>query len=363
MDFIEATASYEAWLGQHVPLIADHLRAKHRRMAQGLFPFLRATFYRWAQHWPACCPELAAAPRVLAVGDLHLENFGTWRDREGRLIWGVNDFDEALPAAYTLDLVRLAASVAVAARERDLPIKPRAACRELLCGYHEWLLRGGGPFVLTQKPRWLWELARAQMRAGAAFWDELRRTPLCARLPFEPARRLLDESFPEPGVRYRVRLRQAGLGSLGRPRYVALARWRGGVVAREVKALTPTAGAWADPGAATEPDGTAALMARAVRCPDEHVRVRDGWIVRRLAPDFIKIELAALPVKKNARCLLRSMGRELANIHLGTPAAVPAVLDDLQQRDVRDPEWLPDAARAMVKRLRGDWKQWRRHVR
>jgi len=32
---------------------------------------------------------------VLAVGDLHVENFGTWRDAEGRLIWGVNDFDEA----------------------------------------------------------------------------------------------------------------------------------------------------------------------------------------------------------------------------------------------------------------------------
>jgi len=32
---------------------------------------------------------------VLAVGDLHVENFGTWRDAEGRLIWGVNDFDES----------------------------------------------------------------------------------------------------------------------------------------------------------------------------------------------------------------------------------------------------------------------------
>jgi hypothetical protein len=46
----------------------------------------------------------------MAVGDLHLENFGIWRDAEGRLVWGVNDFDEAHPMAFTNDLVRLAVS-------------------------------------------------------------------------------------------------------------------------------------------------------------------------------------------------------------------------------------------------------------
>jgi len=32
--------------------------------------------------------------RVLAVGDLHIASFGTWRDGFGRLIWGVDDFDD-----------------------------------------------------------------------------------------------------------------------------------------------------------------------------------------------------------------------------------------------------------------------------
>ncbi len=59
------------------------------------FAFMRATFYRWVQLWKDQCRVEAAAPSVLAVGDLHIENFGTWRDAEGRLIWGVNDFDEA----------------------------------------------------------------------------------------------------------------------------------------------------------------------------------------------------------------------------------------------------------------------------
>ncbi len=48
------------------------------------------------------------------MGDLHIENFGTWRDLEGRLIWGINDVDEAYPVRYPNDLVRLAASAFLA---------------------------------------------------------------------------------------------------------------------------------------------------------------------------------------------------------------------------------------------------------
>jgi uncharacterized protein (DUF2252 family) len=58
------------------------------------------------------CAQLADAPQVLAVGDLYTENFGTWRDAEGRLVWGVNDLDEAHPLPYTNDLVRLATRAA-----------------------------------------------------------------------------------------------------------------------------------------------------------------------------------------------------------------------------------------------------------
>src|SRR6266446_4845125 len=87
-----ATRAYEAWVARQVPLVADQLRLKHQLMTDDRFSFLRATFYRWIQLWPLICRKLAAAPAVLAVGDLHVENFGTWRDVDDRLIWGVNDF-------------------------------------------------------------------------------------------------------------------------------------------------------------------------------------------------------------------------------------------------------------------------------
>src|SRR5579871_1505381 len=105
MNIIDATTAYETWLAEHLALIDGDLAVKHRAMVGRPFAFLRATFYRWMQLWPALCGALAEAPEVLAVGDLHIENFGTWRDREGRLVWGINDFDEAYPLAYAADLV------------------------------------------------------------------------------------------------------------------------------------------------------------------------------------------------------------------------------------------------------------------
>ena len=83
-------------------------------MRDSAFAFLRATYWRWAETILEVCPDLANAPAVLAVGDTHLENFGTWHDGEGRLVWGVNDYDEAAEMPYILDLVRLATSATLA---------------------------------------------------------------------------------------------------------------------------------------------------------------------------------------------------------------------------------------------------------
>jgi transposase len=78
---------------------AYHFEAcgKHKQMRKSPFLFFRGTFYRWAQLWPEVCANLRDAPKVLAVGDLHVGSFGTWRDTEGRLSWGVDDFDESYP--------------------------------------------------------------------------------------------------------------------------------------------------------------------------------------------------------------------------------------------------------------------------
>ena len=100
MGIVGATKEFEKWLGSHISVVRSQLASKHDRMARDPVQFLRGTYYRWAQMFPEVCPELAKAVTVLAIGDLPIASFGTWRDRFRRLIWGVDDFDEAYPLSY-----------------------------------------------------------------------------------------------------------------------------------------------------------------------------------------------------------------------------------------------------------------------
>ncbi|HEX4308294.1 MAG TPA: DUF2252 domain-containing protein [Solirubrobacterales bacterium] len=78
------------------------------------------TFYRGAAGIMAA--DLAAAPdsglRVQLCGDAHLSNFGVFQAPDRRLVFDVNDFDETLPGPFEWDVKRLAASVAIGARDR-----------------------------------------------------------------------------------------------------------------------------------------------------------------------------------------------------------------------------------------------------
>src|SRR5580692_679532 len=158
MNIIESTKKYEDWLGGLIPVIKPDITLKHTQMKADAFSFFRATAYRWAQLWEPHCSDLGDAPRVLSVGDLHLENFGTWRDAEGRLAWGVNDFDEAFPMAFTNDLVRLAVSALLASEGDRLCIDPRRGCLAIFSGYQEGiegLLDGSAqPVVIDERHHW-----------------------------------------------------------------------------------------------------------------------------------------------------------------------------------------------------------------
>jgi uncharacterized protein (DUF2252 family) len=323
-------------------------------MAESPFPFLRATFYRWVQLWPQLCPELANARLVLGVGDLHVENFGTWRDSEGRLIWGVNDFDEACRMPYTNDLVRLAVSAALAVRENRLSCGVADVCDAILTGYREALEQGGLPFVLSAQHRWLRDLAISDLRDPTRYWEKLGHLPrFRQRLP-DVVQQALRHALPEPRLPWQVVHRRAGLGSLGRRRFTVLADWRGGKIAREAKELVASAWGWERAGPHDE-ILYQAINEQAVRAPDPFVSVHGPWLIRRLAPDCSRIELSSLAQIKDELRLLRAMGWETGNIHLGTKAAARAILHDLGNRPAK---WLCKAAEVMSKATLDDWKAW-----
>jgi uncharacterized protein (DUF2252 family) len=94
---------------------ADAFRTKFRKMAADPFAFYRGSaclFYAdmatLSDRW---CDERTS--RVWIQGDLHAENFGTYMDGAGRIVFDVNDFDEAYLGHVSWDLRRFAASFAL----------------------------------------------------------------------------------------------------------------------------------------------------------------------------------------------------------------------------------------------------------
>jgi hypothetical protein len=356
MTIHKATASYEAWLGKRITLLPGDLQRKHAAMAASLFPFLRATFYRWVELWAKILPQEQRAPKVLAVGDLHVENFGTWRDLEGRLVWGINDFDEASDLPYTMDLVRLSASAHIAIREAGLQIGPEEACDAILAGYKNGIRTGGRPFVLAEDHSWLRSMVSGVLRDPTQYWAKLHGLRTWrGRVP-NSVRRGLERLLPESGLEYRIAHRIAGLGSLGRERYVAIATYRGARVAREAKALAPSACIWASKGTRSERIRYQEILDRSVRAVDPFVRLQGRWIVRRLAPDCSRVELEHLPRERDESKLLHAMGFETANVHLGTPRAENAIIQDMSKRSGN---WLHQLAVEMLKATSEDFRDWR----
>jgi hypothetical protein len=89
---------------------------------------------------------------------------------------------------------------------------------------------------------------------------------------------------------------------------------------------------------------------------DPCVRFHGHWLVRRLAPDCSRIEIASLPAERDEARLLYCMGWETANMHFASGHAIPQVKRDLGARRGR---WLHKAAKAMLKATMADWEDWR----
>jgi uncharacterized protein (DUF2252 family) len=108
---------------------------RHDRMAQGPFAFYRGSAAVMAAD---LATTATTGARVQAAGDCHLANFGAFATPERNFDFGLNDFDETLPAPWEWDVKRLAASVVLAARELGASEKrARQAARRAVGSYRE----------------------------------------------------------------------------------------------------------------------------------------------------------------------------------------------------------------------------------
>jgi Uncharacterized protein conserved in bacteria (DUF2252) len=352
--FKEADADYEAWLRLQLDgdVVERDLARKRKKMAQGPFPFLRATYWRWAETILDVCPHLAGAPSVLAVGDIHLENYGTWRDDDGRLVWGVNDFDEAAEMPYALDLVRLGTSAALA-RPSDDAVTGEI-CAAITEGYAKGL-KEPRPFVLDEEHEWLRNLVVVPEQERAQFWEKIDALEPADRPPAERYRKAIESSLPEPGIEIaKFCPRRAGTGSLGRPRWVGVADWRGARLIREAKALVMSG--WTRvPGNGPQTLRCKEIAFGRYRAPDRWFDVLDNTAVRRLSPNNRKIEVKAQSDDLLDTRMLGAMGHELANVHLGTGEWRAAVENDLANRPAG---WLREAVRDATRFVADEFNAW-----
>lgn len=350
IPFAQSKRHYEAWLRKTLgkDFVAADLRRKNAIMADSAFVFLRGTYWRWAEMAFEVLPDLAAAPSVLAVGDIHLENFGTWRDADGRLVWGINDFDEAAPMPYALDLVRLATSAALAANARAP--KFDEACDALLEGYRAGLA-SPAPVVLDRDWAWLRDKVVVPEDERQKFWRKIA----ARKVETAPDRFLkaLRAAMPEPRLHLDTARRIAGTGSLGRPRWIGVAEWRGAPVVREGKAVLTSAWSLAH-GKPDDPARIADIASGRYRAPDPWYRVANGIVSRRLSPNNRKIEAGSIEDRLHGRRMLKTMGLELANIHAATDGAGTAIAKDLKSRKA---DWLRAATVIAAKAVQADYRQ------
>jgi Uncharacterized protein conserved in bacteria (DUF2252) len=362
-SIFDSTDAFEAWMRKQTDVSRRLLKKKYKLMRDGPFPFLRATFYRWVEQWPRVCPELADRGEdvLLAVGDLHVANFGVWADSRKRHVWGVNDFDEACELPFTSDLVRLAASAVLAAAEARIDVEANQVCSPLLAGYRAGL-RTGQPILVTERHPALVTLTKRTQEDPKTFW---KKKLLLKKNPTVDARVLplgLEDMFrasfrPDANLTFREQRSPGGLGSLGRRRFTAVETKKGARDAREAKALVPSALYWLRE-QDDMPSQTATVLQHAIRIPDPYFQVHDRWLIRQLAPDIAKIEM---PHKRDKRLglapdLLRLMGRETANIHLGSRTGED-LADRLRSLD-QNGGWFPAATDRMVARTRKDHAKW-----
>ena len=224
------------------------LALKFAKLRKSAFSFFRGTCHLFYQEWPAGA-KVAAAPLTLITGDLHLENFGAYLGDNGRPCFDVNDFDEAVLAPASWDLVRFMTSLFIALGQADRS-DARELARRCLKDYAEAAAGDDGPPDLNvdAQPGPIGDILRAfPAYPGAVCLDEFTQPTPAGRKLILDQKRFLPLTLEERAAVTRlcqdmtrwpaaanwfevldVARLVAGTSSLGLERYAVLVRGEGG---------------------------------------------------------------------------------------------------------------------------------------
>ncbi len=120
----------------------NFVHLKYKAISEGPHRFFRGTNHLFVAHI-ANEAVLKNVPFTYVCGDLHLENFGSYKGNSGLVYFDVNDFDEAAIAPCTFDLVKLCVSVFLMGEELKFSEEESLSiCNSFLDSYKQVILTG-----------------------------------------------------------------------------------------------------------------------------------------------------------------------------------------------------------------------------
>jgi uncharacterized protein (DUF2252 family) len=220
-------------------------QSKYQKMKADPFSFFRGSCHLFHADWPEGL-EIDRAPQLFICGDLHLENFGTYKGADRQVYFGINDFDEGMYASLTRDITRLAVSVLLVGEMLGLEKTDRSALvNSLLNNYRQTLLTGQrqslkeaqgvvGDLLVKSTDRSRLDLLKKYL--GDVDSDKLQeKDDKILAITSSQRDQVLDvyrdwakqQSKPEFYECLDIKQRLAGLGSLGVDRYLLLVAGKG----------------------------------------------------------------------------------------------------------------------------------------
>jgi len=126
----------------NAPLLPDMVRLKYEAMAENAFRFFRGTCHLFYEDLAAAVP-LPLSPLAWICGDLHIENFGSYRGDNKLVYFDLNDFDEAVLAPCSYEVARMVTSIFIAFDNLDFePEKALKMAQLYLKTYSATLAKG-----------------------------------------------------------------------------------------------------------------------------------------------------------------------------------------------------------------------------
>ena len=374
----------------------ERLEMKYEAMRRSPFAFFRGTCHLFWEDWPRDSP-LNSAPVTWVCGDLHFENFGTYKGDNRLVYFDINDFDESVLAACTFDVTRYLTSLLVGARmlRLDRP-QARRLGKVFLDAYVAALVVG--------KARWV-ERATATGMVGdllGALKARKRRRLLKRRTILEDGRRRLridgKRALPatrearrkvkafmaafadrQPRPRFfrvlDVARRIAGTGSLGVERYAILVEGKGSpdrnylLDLKEARpsALLPAL-ACAQPAWKTEAERVVTVQRRTQAVSPallQAVELGDkSFVLRELQPveDRLALDHWQRKIGRLERAIT-TMAQVLAWAHLRGSGRQGAAIPDAVVDFGRERRWAEQAlgyADQYATKVARDWQEFRR---